>query len=451
MAEIDDSLELLCDISPDSKSVASLCSDIDAGLYEPAHHQRPCRWPSRLFELLILTIARNLPLAPIHLCEHPRGPARRGGHRTLEINDGGHRLRGIYAYRNNEFPICLSNGEHVYYSMTPATPGSRRAFTPNEQLQILEKHGYQCVACHARAGEVQLEFDHVDPLWKGGEHHVKNAQVLCPQCHAKKTAEEAADRARQNVGTSNDRVMTEQERSRFDNYPIHIVTYKNYRRPAAEVHRIIFRQVQNGVTMDANDKIFAQASNPFVKFIETRLEDRCKTLIDLCRIIKTARSSPQDFWDITKSNDNIYKVMEALFRGMIGSHGKGDTYVPGPCSLKSSKEPQCHINVTRDDHLRPFEVLLSRANAVCDKAAPGRAVRYEDFAIVFHACHSDPTFHDRVADAAVQQRCVWLPSILERWSDCRSLQTADVQTKITQLQAALTGSDGTTRVTKRRR
>ena len=288
MAEIDYSLELLCDISPDSKSVASLCSDIDAGLYEPAHHQRPCRWPSRLFELLILTIARNLPLAPIHLCEHPRGPARRGGHRTLEINDGGHRLRGIYAYRNNEFPVPLRNGERVYYSSTPATPGTRRSFTSTEQLQILKDHGYQCAACQSH-GDVEFEYDHVVPLWKGGTHRTDNAQVLCRSCNAAKTAEEAADRARQNVGTSNDRVMTEQERSRFDNYPIHIVTYKNYRRPAAEVHRIIFRQVQNGVTMDANDKIVAQASNPFVKFIETRLEDRCKTLIDLCRIVKTAQ------------------------------------------------------------------------------------------------------------------------------------------------------------------
>ena len=450
MAEIDDSLEPLCEISPDCKSVASLCSDIDAGLYEPAHHQRPCRWPTRLFELLILTVARNLPLAPIHLCEHPRGPARRGGHRTLEINDGGHRLRGIYAYRNNEFPVPLRSGENVYYSMTPATPGSRRSFTSKEQLQILKDHGYECAVCHTR-GDVDFEYDHVVPLWKGGVHHTSNAQVLCVACHAAKTREEAADRAHSNVGTPNDRVMTERERSRFDNYPVHIVTYKNYRCSAAEVHRIIFRQVQNGVAMDANDKIFAQATNPFVKFVEKRLVEQCKTLNDLCRIVKTAHLSSQDFWDITKSKDNIYKVTEALFRGMIGSERQGHAYVPGPCSLKGSKDPQCHMHVTRDDHLRPFELLLSRANTVFDRGAPGRVVRYEDFAVVFHACHSDPTFADRVVAAADQQRCVWLPSILDRWVDCRSLQPSDIQTKIVQLQGALTGSDGTARVTKRRR
>lgn len=450
MAEIDDSLEPLCELSPDSKCVASLCSDIDAGLYDPAHHQRPCRWTSRLFELLILTVARSLPLAPIHLCEHPRGPARRGGQRSLEINDGGHRLRGIYAYRNNEFPVPLRNGEHVYYSKTPATPGARRSFTSKEQLQILKDHGYRCAVCQSH-GDVEFEYDHVVPLWRGGTHHTDNAQVLCHACHAAKTAEEAADRARSSVGTASDRVMTEQERSRFDNYPVHIVTYKNYRCSAAEVHRIIFRQVQNGVAMDANDKIFAQASNPFVRFIEKRLVEQCKTLTDLCRIVKNAHLSSQDFWDIAKSKDNIYKVTEALFRGMIGAERRGDTYVPGPCSLKGHKDPECHAHVTRDDHLRPFELLLGRANAVFDRAAPTHVVRYEDFAVVFHACNSDPTFADRVAAAADQQRCVWLPSILDRWADFRSLQANDIQTKIAQLQSALAGSDGADRVSKRRR
>lgn len=450
MAEIDDSLEPLCEITPDCKSVASLCSDIDAGLYVPAHHQRPCRWPSRLFELLILTVARNLPLAPIHLCEHPRGPLRRDSQRTLEINDGGHRLRGIFAYRNNEFPITLRNGERVYYSSTPSTPGARRSFTSAEQLQIMKNCGYKCALCQSHA-DVGVELDHIVPLWKGGTHSMGNAQVLCVSCHADKTAAEATERAQSSVGTPNDRVMTGQERSRFDNYPVHIVTYKNYTCPAADVHRIIFRQVQNGVAMDANDKIFAQAANPFVKFIERRLAEQCKTLTDMCRIIKNAHLSSQDFWDITKSRDNIYKVTEALFRGMIGSERQGDTYVPGPCSLKGGNtDPQCHMHVTRDEHLRPFELLLGRATAVFDRAAPACVVRYEDFAVVFHACHADPAFADRAA-AAAQQRRTWLPAVLDDWAHCRSLQPGDIQAKMAQLQSALAGAAGTDRAPKRRR
>mgnify|MGYP001169659570 CR=1 FL=1 len=441
MPEIDDSLEPLCEIVPDSKTVMTLCRDIEIGLYEGAPHQRPCRWPMRLFELLIITITRQLPMAPIHMCEHARGPNSRGGARPLEVNDGGHRLRGIFAYRNNEFAMPIRDPKtekfaNVYYSWTPLTPGPRKPFNDREKIHILMENGAKCAGCEAPAS-LSFEFDHVVPLWKGGEHTVENAQTLCTACHAAKTANESGERARCSVGTASDRAMTDAERHRFDNYSVQIVTYKNYTCSAPEVHRLIFRQVQNGVTMNTNDRIFAQSSNAFLQFVEKSLVDIAKTrwVQMLCATVNRVSMEPQDFWNIRKSECNIYQVAEGLFRGVLKSHGAGEQYVPGSCSLRGGAvDPACHDEVTRDSHLRPFARLVVDTCTVINAAAPGRIVRYEDFAIVMHACNSGSDFFSRAT--AVANR-LSLASLIDIWAETKSMRPHDVQEKLRQLKSAV--------------
>lgn len=54
-----------------------------------------------------------------------------------------------------------------------------------------------CCQCEAE-GRTTLaeEVDHITPLWKGGPDTSENLQSLCREHHNRKTAEEAAERAR---------------------------------------------------------------------------------------------------------------------------------------------------------------------------------------------------------------------------------------------------------------
>lgn len=51
---------------------------------------------------------------------------------------------------------------------------------------------YTCAVC-GRVTQV-LEVDHIAPLWAGGADVDGNLQCLCVDCHATKTAREAAQR-----------------------------------------------------------------------------------------------------------------------------------------------------------------------------------------------------------------------------------------------------------------
>ena len=53
-----------------------------------------------------------------------------------------------------------------------------------------------CQACKAQ-GKVSIgtDVDHKRPLWDGGSDEPENKWLLCGECHQKKTAEEAKQRA----------------------------------------------------------------------------------------------------------------------------------------------------------------------------------------------------------------------------------------------------------------
>ena len=59
-----------------------------------------------------------------------------------------------------------------------------------------------CVMCEANgvvvAGD---ELDHILPLFKGGSNNDENLQMLCVECHKKKTADDLGFRYRQQTGS----------------------------------------------------------------------------------------------------------------------------------------------------------------------------------------------------------------------------------------------------------
>jgi HNH endonuclease len=56
-----------------------------------------------------------------------------------------------------------------------------------EQWDALKrKYNHRCVCCQKKG--LKLEPDHIDPIDKGGAHHISNIQPLCKPCNMKKGA-----------------------------------------------------------------------------------------------------------------------------------------------------------------------------------------------------------------------------------------------------------------------
>ena len=68
---------------------------------------------------------------------------------------------------------------------------------PRVKLRIFENHGGCCNGCKRKLYPGDLvEFDHIKPLWDGGENRESNIQPMCLGCHKPKTAAEARQRGK---------------------------------------------------------------------------------------------------------------------------------------------------------------------------------------------------------------------------------------------------------------
>jgi hypothetical protein len=63
----------------------------------------------------------------------------------------------------------------------------RRNVSPHQRVSILERDGYTCQLCGAKAPDVPLEIDHKHPFSKGGPTTDDNLWVLCKPCNAGKS------------------------------------------------------------------------------------------------------------------------------------------------------------------------------------------------------------------------------------------------------------------------
>ena len=55
---------------------------------------------------------------------------------------------------------------------------------------VLKRDGFRCVYCGARAGDVELQVDHVEPKAKGGANELENYVSACRDCNGGKGATE---------------------------------------------------------------------------------------------------------------------------------------------------------------------------------------------------------------------------------------------------------------------
>lgn len=79
-----------------------------------------------------------------------------------------------------------------------ATPRIRGRQWMKMKTETLVASDHWCVECLVDGRQtLAMEVDHIVPLWRGGSNEPSNRQGLCKDHHARKTAQEAGERARQ--------------------------------------------------------------------------------------------------------------------------------------------------------------------------------------------------------------------------------------------------------------
>ena len=63
------------------------------------------------------------------------------------------------------------------------------------RLAIIHRRGGECVECGVTPLDQHIHLDHIKPLAQGGEaFNTNNIQILCKQCHGRKTIKETIHR-----------------------------------------------------------------------------------------------------------------------------------------------------------------------------------------------------------------------------------------------------------------
>lgn len=61
--------------------------------------------------------------------------------------------------------------------------------TKEEWQEMKDHFGYTCVKCYGASGLINIEKDHIIPLYQGGSDSIKNLQPLCARCNSAKGPE----------------------------------------------------------------------------------------------------------------------------------------------------------------------------------------------------------------------------------------------------------------------
>jgi len=64
----------------------------------------------------------------------------------------------------------------------------RKTLSPRTRFEILKRDKFTCRYCGAKAPDVQLEVDHIKPVYEGGSNHPLNLVTSCEKCNGGKAA-----------------------------------------------------------------------------------------------------------------------------------------------------------------------------------------------------------------------------------------------------------------------
>lgn len=71
-------------------------------------------------------------------------------------------------------------------------------FTNLTKARAFERDGGSCKKCTRKVGVgyEPAEFDHIKPVWEGGDASLDNCRTLCRECHLQVTGVQAGQRAK---------------------------------------------------------------------------------------------------------------------------------------------------------------------------------------------------------------------------------------------------------------
>lgn len=76
---------------------------------------------------------------------------------------------------------------------------TRRAneFTANTKARAHLRDDGRCTVCTRKVGigGERAEYDHIVPVWEGGDNSLGNCRTLCAECHRSVTTGQAAERS----------------------------------------------------------------------------------------------------------------------------------------------------------------------------------------------------------------------------------------------------------------
>lgn len=61
--------------------------------------------------------------------------------------------------------------------------------TESEWLEMKHFFEYTCVRCDGQSGLINVERDHIIPVYQGGSDSISNIQPVCARCNASKGSE----------------------------------------------------------------------------------------------------------------------------------------------------------------------------------------------------------------------------------------------------------------------
>ena len=68
----------------------------------------------------------------------------------------------------------------------------RKQLTPYDKRRLACSQKYKCAICNEIL-PAEWQVDHIKPLFQGGSNEMINLQILCANCHARKSCEERAN------------------------------------------------------------------------------------------------------------------------------------------------------------------------------------------------------------------------------------------------------------------
>lgn len=75
----------------------------------------------------------------------------------------------------------------------PSAPSPRKPISKKLRFEVFKRDSFACQYCGAKAPDVVLQVDHIDPVCKGGNNDILNLTTSCEDCNGGKSGRRLSD------------------------------------------------------------------------------------------------------------------------------------------------------------------------------------------------------------------------------------------------------------------